>query len=212
MKSIAYGLSLAACLAGASAASAGTGTATGTAAMNVVSQCTVTGANVSLGTFRTTDTIQNLADQTGYWDGDQDKRVVGTNGVGTISLGSVTCDNGTPYSVTMDGSGGWYGDVEFQMQGGKVMLFPFVKKIGDKVFTSGGAYYEPFGFWPSTENLQYYGDTQEVNAIATGAPQQIMGNVIPMTYSTTGGGYLGKDLPFGQAGVYTGSWTTTLNF
>lgn len=200
-----------ACLAGASAASAGTSTANGTATMSVINQCTITGANVSLGTFRTTDTLQTVANQTGYWDGDQDKHVVGTNGVGSVSLGSVTCDIGTPYSITMD-SNGWYGGVEFQMQSGTVLLFPFVKKIGDKVFTGGSGYMDPFGIWPSTGNLQWYGGTQLVNAIATGAPQQIMGNVIPWVSATTEGGYLGTDLPLGQAGVYTGSWTTTLNF
>jgi len=38
------------------AAQAGTASATGTAAFNVTSQCTVTGANVNLGTFRAVST------------------------------------------------------------------------------------------------------------------------------------------------------------
>lgn len=87
MKFMASFLAITACLAGASAASAGTSAATGAATLNIVNQCTVTGANVSLGTFLTTDTVQAVANQNGYQDSTTYDFVPGTNGIGTVHMG-----------------------------------------------------------------------------------------------------------------------------
>lgn len=211
MKLMASCLALAACLASASAASAGTGTASGTATLNVVNQCTITGANVSLGTFRTTDTLQALANQTGYWDGVTGKLEPGTNGIGTVSLGSVTCDNGTPYTISMQGMG-WLGSVDIQMPAGVVEVYPMVKKIGDYVVPDGDADANGFGKWASPEKLATYTEQSPLGTTANGAPQQIMGNVITWAFPFHDGGYMGTDEQLGAAGVYTGSWVTTLNF
>lgn len=197
------------CLGAPSAASAGTNTATGAATMTVFSQCTITGANVSLGTFRTTDTIQALVDQIGYQDGATLEMSVGTNGIGTVPLGSVTCDNGTPYSITME-SNGWLGSIDIPMPAGILELYPMVKKIGDFDTTNRPAYEGPFGIWPSPGNLQYY--RTQLGTIANGSPQQIMGNLIAWAPPTTTDGYIGRNEQVGTAGVYSGSWTTTLNF
>lgn len=199
-------IAMAACLAGASAASAGTSSGTGTANMNVINQCTVTGANVHLGTFRITDTVKTVVDQIGYQDGDTYGFVVGANGVGTVPLGNVTCDNGTPYTITMDGNGVG-GSVEIQLPAGILELYPMVKKVGDYVISG---YDDPYGIGASQSNLDFHG--AQVGTVANGAPQQIMGNLIAWAQPTTSGGYIGTNEQLGTAGVYSGSWTTTLNF
>ena len=195
----------------ASAATAGTDTATGTATMSVINQCTITGANVSLGTFRTTDTLQTLGDQIGYQDGRSDQFVAGTDGVGTVLLGSVTCDNGTPYTITMDSTGA-DGGLEIQLPNGIIYLYPMVKKIGDQVLPDGAPNLNGFGIWPTSANLAVYSYTTPVGTVANGAPQVILGNVVPWVPPAPVDGYMGRDQQLGTAGVYSGSWTTTLHF
>lgn len=211
MKFMASCLAMAASIAGASAASAGTSTASGTATLNIVNQCTITGANVSLGTYRTTDTFQTLANQTGYQDSTTYEIVPGTNGVGTVSLGSVTCDNGTPYTISMEGAGS-FGSVDIQMPAGIIELFPMVSKIGDYNVPDGDAGFNGFGKWASPQMLPVYAEQSPLGTTANGTPQQIKGNVIPWVYPTHTDGYMGGDEQLGAVGVYTGSWVTTLNF
>lgn len=177
MKYMASCLALATCLAGASAASAGTSTATASATLNIVNQCSVTGTNVSLGTFKTTDTMQTVANQIGYQDGTTYQLVPGTNGIGTVSMGSVTCDNGTPYTISMRGNG-WASSVDIALPGGLLELYLMVKKIGDYVVPDGDAYVNGLGKEASPEMLAIYSDQTPLGTTANGAPQQIMGNAI----------------------------------
>lgn len=211
MKLIASCVALAACFAGASAASAGTSTASGTATLNVVNQCTVTGANVSLGTYRTTDTMQAVADQIGYQDGTTYQFIAGSKGIGSVSLGSVTCDNGTPYTISMLSSGE-AGSVHIQIPAGTIEMYMMVKKIGDYIVPDGDFYLNGFGKDASPDVLAYYPERSPLGTIANGAPQQIMGSTPAWLPPTTSGGYVGANELLGTAGVYTGSWVTTLNF
>lgn len=211
MKHIASCLAAAACLVGGSAALAGTSTATASATLNIVNQCTVTGANVSLGTFKTTDTLQTVANQTGYQDSATYDFVPGTNGIGTASLGSVTCDAGTPYTISMRGYGP-LGSIEIQTPVGALQLYTTVKKIGDYIVPDGDTYLNGFGKEGSPDALAVYPEQSPLGTTANGAPQQIMGNIVPWLYPTHTDGYIGADEQLGVAGVYTGSWVTTLNF
>lgn len=211
MRLIASCLAITACFAGASAASAGTGTASGTATLNVVNQCTVTGGNISLGTFRTTDTMQTVANQIGYQDGTTFENVPGTKGIGTVSLGSVTCDTGTPYTIAMRGSG-WASTVNIQMPTGVIELYLMVKKIGDYDVPDGNAFINGFGKQASPDLWGSYTDQTPLGTTANGASQQIMGSTIMWLQPTSSDGYIGADEQLGTAGVYTGSWVTTLNF
>lgn len=211
MKYMASCLALATCLAGASAASAGTSTATASATLNIVNQCSVTGTNVSLGTFKTTDTMQTVANQIGYQDGTTYQLVPGTNGIGTVSMGSVTCDNGTPYTISMRGNG-WASSVDIALPGGLLELYLMVKKIGDYVVPDGDAYVNSLGKEASPEMLAIYSDQTPLGTTANGAPQQIMGNAIAWLPPTTTDGYVGADEQLGVAGTYSGAWVTTLNF
>lgn len=211
MKLIASCLALTACLGVASAASAGTSTGTGAATMTVVNQCTVTGGNVSLGTFKTTDTVQTVATQTGYQDGTTYEFVPGSNGIGTVLLGSVTCDAGTPYIISMRGTG-WQGGIDIQMPAGLLQVYTTVKKIGDYVVPDGYASMNGFGKEGSPDALEYYSEQSPLGTTANGAPQQIMGNIVPFLYPTHTDGFIGGDEQLGVAGTYSGSWVTTLNF
>lgn len=211
MKSLAYAMTVAACLAGASAASAGTGTATGTASMQIINQCTITGGNVSLGTYRTTDTLQTVANQLGYQDAATYDYVAGTNGIGTMLMGSVTCDAGTPYTIMMQGAGPGYG-LEIQFPAGAILLYTTVKKVGDYVVPDGDPFLNGFGKESNPDTLSSYSDQSPVGTIANGAAQPIMGNIVLWRTAATNGGLLGADAQLGTAGVYTASWITTLNF
>lgn len=211
MKLMASCLALAVGFAGASAASAGTSAATGAATLNIVNQCTVTGTNVSLGTFRTTDTVQTVANQNGYQDSTTYDFVPGTNGIGTVHMGTVTCDDGVPYSISMQGTA-WAGGMDLQMPAGNLLLFTTVKKIGDYIVPDGDTYLNGFGKEGSPEALPYYSEQSPLGTTANGAPQQIMGNIVAFLYPTHTDGYMGGDEQLGTAGVYTGSWVTTLNF
>ena len=83
----------AALLATPGLAHAGTSTATGSASMNVLNQCSVTGANVNLGTFTTNNTWADVGSQLGYWG--EAMYSYGSQGASYANFGSVTCDAGT---------------------------------------------------------------------------------------------------------------------
>lgn len=211
MKFMASCLAMAACLAGASAASAGTSTGTGTATFKVVTKCEISGTTVNLGTFRTTDTLQAVASKIGYQDGNTFELIAGTDGIGTVSMGSVTCDDGTPYTITMD-STGWSGSLDLGLPGGKTALFPMVKKIGNYVVPDGEPYFNGFGKWPSSENLPSYTDQSPVGTTGNGTAQPILGNVIIFAVPVNDGVYMGVNDQLGTAGVYSASWVSTLHF
>lgn len=209
MKVIAYCLSLAASLAGASAASAGTSTSTGTASMNVIAQCEVTGATVNLGAYKATDTVQNVAEQVGWFFYPGYGYTAGSSGIGTANLGTVTCSSGTPFTVTMAGTG-FLDSVEIALPSGKIGMFPTIKKIGDTVLPSGGSWMGGLGkeAGPNSEPV----DGVLPGAIATGAAQPIMGNTTILYQNTASNGYAAADMQLGVSGQYSGTWVTTLNF
>lgn len=204
-------LAAAASLAAVSPAAAGTSTATSTATFNVVAKCEITGATVNLGTYRTTDTLQTVANVTGYQQAVTYDLIRGTNGVGTVPLGTVTCDAGTPYTITMR-STGWAGSVVLNMPAGIIELYPMVKRIGNYEVPDGEDFFNGFGKWASPDMLAVYSDQSPLGTTADGTPQAIMGNVIPWVYASHTGEYMGGDEQLGVAGSYSGSWVSTLHF
>ena len=100
--------------------------------------------------------------------------------------------------------------MDIQLPAGILELYPMVKKIGDYVIVSSNGYDLPHGLSPSPDNIREYG--LELGTVANGAPQQIMGTLIAWAPPTTTDGYIGRDEQLGTAGVYSGSWTTTLHF
>ncbi|MFM5908801.1 MAG: hypothetical protein ACKOPO_14625 [Novosphingobium sp.] len=177
--------------------------------MNVVAQCEVTGANVSLGAYKTTDTVQTVADQVGSLVFSPWGYTAGTAGIGTVQLGTVTCSNGTPFTVHLAGSG-LYEAVEIAIPAGSIAMYPTIKKIGDTQLPDGGSWMHGFGKEAGPNGAPV--DGIEPGAVATGTAQQIMGNTAVLIQPTANYGYVAASTPLGTVGTYSGSWTATLNF
>jgi len=190
-------------IAAPSVAIAGTSTATGTATFNVVNQCAVTGTTVNLGSYLTTDTPQTIGQRIGYYDDDTFAFVAGANGIGSVNLGSVTCDNGTPYTVAITGSNSDK-DIKVNVGNEAVLFQAFIKKIGNTTMADG---------WAGS-NYGGYGNPNDGTTSATGSgvAQPIMGNIIPLVQSYGLAGFLERTQPLGAAGNYSDSLTYTLSF
>lgn len=190
-------------VASPSVAMAGTSTATGTATLNVVNQCAISGTTVNLGTYLTTDTPETIGRQTGYYDDDTFTYVAGTNGIGSVNLGSVTCNDGTPYSVTITGTNS-NKDIKVNVANEAVYFQAYIKKIGNINIAD---------FWAGAQ----FGGTANPNfgttsATGSGVAQPIMGNIIPLVQSYGLAGFLERNQPLGAAGTYTDTLTYTLSF
>lgn len=80
---------------------AGTATGTGTATLNVVDQCSVTGATVNLGTYTTSQRIEDVAAELGdMWTA----YTPGSRGQSYLTWGTINCSNGLPYSLSIKGT------------------------------------------------------------------------------------------------------------
>lgn len=179
---------------------AGTSTATGTASFNVASQCSVTGASVTLGTFTTTQTWADVGAELGTQGGPGGTVfTAGTKGFTPFNYGSVTCDAGTPYSLTIRGTGPT--NTMRMSVNGKVAFLPiFIKRIGVTNM-------------PDTNAVAVGAGTQNNAAIAgtgTGTAQALLGSAL-IAYSVGGTTAAPAD-PLGAAGSFTDTLTYTLNF
>lgn len=179
------------------AAHAGTGSATGTATMTVTSQCSVTGATVSLGTYSTSQTVGDIAVTLGYLDGPGGETFHrGTTPDGALNLGSVTCDANTPYLFAIYGTDYSVGDVfSFDLGSKKLSASVWGQKLGDQVLAPN--------WFASTRWLG-----QKTASTGTGAPQQILGNIyLELSY-----GDIALSDPVGPAGTYSAPLFYTLIF
>lgn len=186
------------------AAYAGTSTGTGTATFKVLNQCSVTGANVNLGTFTTTQTAGDVAASLGYLQGvDSDLLTRGTMPDGALVLGSVTCDAGTPYTLRIDpavsGAPQVFSLLGLTLNGKGLALSTWARKIGDQSLGSN---------WASSIDAWYMSNFNPAAAIGTGAPQQITGNI----YVETAYSEMQLTDQLGQAGVYSAPQIYTLTF
>lgn len=198
------GAAMAASLMIAHPAIAGQSTATGTASLTVINQCSVTGNSINLGTFLASQTFQDVGVVNGYFDPDENW-VEGSRGIGTLNLGSVTCDSGTPYSLRIMGSG-TRGSVRVNIGAKNVVASVWVKSIGGQVQV------DPFG-----GNLGAYvseASWDPAIGVGSGAPQAVLGT-IPIGFgilqSLNGGDALPTD-QLGAAGTYADTLVYTLNF
>lgn len=150
------------------AAQAGTSTDTGAASMTVINQCSVTGANVNLGTYTTNQTWGDIGQALGSNPGDyRGGYSPGTLGQEYMNFGSVTCDSGTPYTLSITSS--FMGEAISLNLGEKTGIFvPMIKKIGSATVAdvswgwTGAGGYAPRG----------------VAGTGTGAAQALLGSVI----------------------------------
>lgn len=180
-----------------SAAQAGTSTATGTATLTVMNQCTVTGSTLNLGTYTTTQTWGDVAATTGYIDL-YGHFQVGTRGLEYLNFGSVTCDAGVPYTLTIMGSNR---NIQMTHNGKNSTFVPLIKKLGgvsvadnDPDFIGAGA------------NVA----NDVLSGTGTGGAQALLGSVALYSILNSTTAYLTDQ--FGVAGVSTDTLTYTLTF
>lgn len=194
----------AALLATPGLAHAGTSTATGSASMNVLNQCSVTGANVNLGTFTTNNTWADVAAQLGSMQNGNYN--AGSQGLEYANFGSVTCDVGTPYTVFIRGSSSEdsgndiIDGLKFTLNGKKVNAWIYIKKIGGVTVADSGF------FRGAGARAFDWGAT----ATGTGSPQTIMGSAPFDFFLGTSTAALTDKLA--TAGTYSDTLTYTLNF
>lgn len=203
-RAFALGPALAASIGLAHPAHAGTSTAAGTANFTVLTQCSIAGSTINLGTFTATQTFQDVANAHGYFDVD-DNWIEGTRGTGSLNLGSVTCDSAVPYTANIQGSGPG-GAIILDIGGNKLNATVWIKTIGnqaqaDAVAPNLGAYASDTT-WPTP------------NGVGTGAPQAISGTV-PLAFGfvkQSNGGTANLTDQLGTAGTFTDTLVYTLNF
>lgn len=207
---------LAACFSGGSTAIAAATSAVSTATLtisNAANICTVKGAKVSMGTYKSNDTLQTVADQLGYQAADYNIRT-GTNGVASVNLGSVTCQDGVDYTIGFLGTGD-KGNLELILPNGKVRLHAMIKRLGDTIIPDGASYFNGFGKSGNPNvHLGYEGaNGGAIGATGNGKEQVILGNVIVSILVAGTGIY--DHFPteqLGAEGAYTSTWTSQVNF
>jgi len=182
-----------------SLAHAGTSTASGTATFNVANQCSVTGASVNLGTYTTSQWLDDIAKDLGGID-DNGTFVLGSRGQSYVTWGSVTCDNGTPYTLTIRGTSGTPGMITFGDPGGRFRadFDIYVKSIGGTMIADSDAAIAGAGAKASAA---------PVAGTGTGSAQAILGSAIYNYSQSMGSYYSGL-----TAGTMTDTLTYTLNF
>lgn len=178
------------------AAQAGTETTTSTASFNVVQQCAVTGAIVNIGTYLTSQTWLDLANETGYRVATGGQVVKGSRGTQWANYGSILCTSGTAYTIKMTGNvQGW---ITFNMNNKTYYLFPWANKIGNSTVPDGA----PLIYTGGGKNL----GSMTFGSTGTGVQQPILGSVI---FQQT------ADVSFNdplKAGQYVDPLTYTLTF
>jgi len=181
------------------AAQAGTATTTSTATFNVVTQCSVTGATVRLGTFTVNNTFQDVANKLGYTYATS-PQTVGTDGYDALVWGKVLCNNGTPYQLQIKGTTAFAG-VKLDIANRTAHLVPIVKSLGgvNVAQTPGG-----WTGWGAVAN------TTSAAGVGTGVEQEIRGSA-PVYFGLNGMTALATDR-LAVAGTYTDTLSYTLTF
>lgn len=182
------------------AAHAGTGSATGTATMAVVSQCSVSGANINLGTYLSTNTWFTVGNATGInFNGGY---TAGSQGQEYLNYGSVTCDAGTPYTLSIAGTG-TSGTVKVTVNAQVGAFQPAVKRIGGTVVTDSD------GGFAGVGNIM---TTRPLSATGTGTAQTVLGSVLLTSPGAGFGSTNSLTSQLTQKGVFTDTVNYTLTF
>lgn len=182
-------------------AQAGTATASGASTLTVTNQCSIAGANVNLGTFTTNDTWAAVAALNGELAGSV--YIAGSRGNQYANFGTITCDNGIPYTFTISGTSGYMqGDVRMPYNGGGMEMSTAIKKIGSTTMA------DTFATMSGAGTLGWPGAFPAAAATGTGAPQAVLGGIY--LYSGNGGFPFSSKLS--ATGTFSGTLTYTLNF
>lgn len=176
---------------------AATSTATRAASFNVTSQCSVTGATVTIGTFIGNQTWGQVAAALGSIAATTRLR---TQGAEYLTCGSVTCDNGSPYTLSINGTG-FNSRIRMNIGGNTAMLEGFVKKIGATTIADQGG---------AAGSGQYVTGGGNASAMVTGAKQDVLGSAA-LNFNS-GGANVAAATPLGATGSFSDKLTYTLNF
>ena len=182
------------------AAHAATAPATSTATLNVVeTQCTITGSNVDLGTFNTTNTWGQVAAVLGGYNGTT--YTAGSKGQEHLNYGSITCENGLPYTLQIKGTATTSANaIKITIGTKTAVLAPHIKKLGGNAIA---------------DNTPWTGAGAQVHTLnvagtGTGAAQAVLGHA-PIHFTTTMTTAVAADV-LGTVGSYTDTLTYTLTF
>lgn len=177
-------------------AQAGTATDTKTATFRVVSQCSISGATVNLGTFKTTDTWADVIAVHGWFD-EFMVYYPGTAGPESLNLGSITCDSGVQYTFKIEGSPGFLS--ELRINGKWMDLGPVIKKLG-------GVPVPDSSYSPGVGNPGWL----PTAGVGTSALQSVVGSMAFQPYFYVGTAPVTDKLTV--PGSYSGTLKYTLNF
>ncbi len=182
-------------------AHAGTATATGQAVLNVINQCTVTGKNVNLGTFTANNTWGQVGAALGSYNGTT--YTAGSQGQEYLDFGSVTCDNNTPYTLSIRGTSSFVaGAIKITHNGKTATFLPGIKRLAGNVVTDTSSTFAGTGAQVGTSTLSGTG---------TGTAQALLGNVT-LNFAVGGAAAPLTGETLGVAGTATDTLTYTLNF
>ena len=182
-------------------AHAGTATATGRAVLNVINQCTVTGKNVNLGTYTASNTWGQVGAALGSYNGTT--YTPGSLGQEHLDFGSVTCDAGTPYTLSIKGGSSIVpGAISIAHNGKTATFLPGIKKLAGNVVADTSAIYAGTGAQVGTATL---------SATGTGTAQTLFGNVT-LNFAVGGSAAPLATETLGVAGTANDTLTYTLNF
>lgn len=191
------------CLAFTGVARAGTTTATYTATMEALSTCSVTGATVNLGAYRPTQSWADVGTAMGWYNGTYKPGTAGQEG---LNFGSVTCDAGIPYTLSIKGTGpsllGIDGAINLYLNGKVMSAWIFVKKLGATTVADSNSTFSGAGVHINYVNLAGTG---------TGAPQQLRGSAV-MLYVTPYSTSSIQIYPLSTTGPVADNLLYTLNF
>lgn len=179
-------------------AHAGTSSATGTATMSVVSQCSVSGANIDLGTYLSTDTWATVGSVVG--SNVSYTYTAGSRGQEYLNFGSVTCDAGTPYTLSIKGTGP-NGAVNVAVNSQVAAFQPAVKRLGGTVVADSDAGFTGVGNIMTSRSLA-----------GTGTAQTVLGSVMISNMAAVGSTMATLTSQLTQKGVFTDTLNYTLTF
>lgn len=154
------------------AAQAGATTANAQASFNVDRQCSVSGATLDLGSYRTFNNWQDVANVLGYFSS---VYIAGSKGSQYLNYGSINCTSGTPWAVRIIGTNGGLSSngVTYYMttpSGTKfIRMSMWVKKVGNIVYPDVLPSHNGLGDSPQTAN--------RIVGTGTGVNQNIIGSV-----------------------------------
>lgn len=191
-------------------AQAGTTTAVSNVAVELVSQCTVTGATVNLGSYRNTQYWREVAQSIGYYlagmnDGLSATGIrSGTRGWEYANFGSVTCDAGLPYSLRIQGTAADGGMIRLNVNGTIALFMPAIKRLGGNVVPDNAA--------PNYVNSGHHMYFGPMSGVGTGTAQEMLGSAVINLNLGAESTVRSNSMLGGGGGSYADTLTYTLNF